>query len=257
MRIVLAITLAAFAGAMLAVPANATNFFAVNWYGSTRSINVTVSGYGNYNIGIAPAEGWLDRVKEDVFTVGGDSLNTVFCIDLFNYANDAGSIRPGYAMASSGSEYSVDVHRNSSVGFTTPVGDKDARRDQGDIRRVGALANTWGRGAWLNTDTQDKLVALNVALWQAAYGSRFTYNSGLLGNASTPGDQAYYYANVYLPWYNRGYTDDNYLWYDSSAGDGNSTNQDFSQPIPEPATLLLLGSGLLGSGFVMMRRRKS
>jgi hypothetical protein len=257
MRVVLAITLAAFAGAMLAVPASATDYFAVNWYGSTRTINVTIEGYGNYNIGIAPAEAWLDNVKEDVFTIGGDSLNTVLCIDLFNYAYDAGSIRPGHAMASSGCEYSVDVHRDTSAGFTTPSGDEDERRDRGDLTRVAALANTWGRGAWLSTDTEDKLVALNVAIWQAAYGTRFTYNSGLTGDAFTPGTQVYYFANVYMPFYDRGYTDSNYLWYDNCAGDGTSTNQDFVEPIPEPATLLLLGSGLLGSGFVIMRRRKS
>jgi len=238
-------------------PAEAlVQWYSVDWNGS-RQINFTVAGTSITRANIGPAKGYTDGARDAVHTPGFNTHAKVFCVDVFAYAYHGPS-----------REYEVDVHSSADgdAGWSTPVGDGDAWRDHGNVRRAGYLVNkyariggVWGSGAWVDAgglaDEFNRRVALNVAVWAATYGKvedggRFH----LTGTGNFTATQLGYY-NMIMADYSLGRQSWNYQWFDSKAGDSPSEQQDFIEGIPEPGTLLLLGSGLLGSALVFRRRR--
>lgn len=241
---------AALLVAGVAAPADAVvNYLSIDWTGATKTVNFTIAGTSITGAGIAVAKGNLDEVYDLANSAGGKTLNRLFCIDVFQFAYDATATN----------NFEWDVHHytqaDGTTGWTTPVGDTDRWRDQGSVKKAGFLVNKWARGSWLATGTStqkyDKTIALNVAVWKAAYGNRFNLTSGTGG--LTTAQKSYY--DLYMVDYTAGREASQYSWYDSNYWDTDDRYQDFIEPVPEPGTILLLGSGLLGSGLLVRRRR--
>jgi len=225
----------------IAVPqASATpvQYLSVTWNTSSDRVIQYLFNGSPVTARIAAGTGYVDAVDDGIHTPGGRSLSDLYCVDLF-------------AEAPENEEWDVHEYTQADglTGWLTPVvGGTDHWRDEGDLLRTAWLAQTYGRQPLTN----DEKVALNVVMWKAAYGDRFQYVSGL-----SSGDQTTAY-NTYLAGYELGEKATRYTWYDSNYEDTADLHQDFMTPppaVPEPSTLMLLASGLLGSGFVIRRRR--
>ena len=213
-------------------------YLSMSWNSSSfRSIDYNFNGSPQQAY-LAAGSGYLDGVDDGLHSPGGTTLSRMYCCDLFGPAPQ-------------GVEWDVHEYTQADglTGWLTPVGTgTDRFRDEGSLGRAAWLVNTFGNGAL----TPDQRVALNVVVWKAAYGNRFQYVSGLSNGAQTA---AY---NNYLVAYNQGLSSGRYTWFDSNYADTADPYQDFltpTPPVPEPGTLMLLASGLLGSGFVVRRRR--
>lgn len=117
------------------------------------------------------------------------------------------------------------------------------------------------RAAWLmnhqlasvGTDT-DKSAGLQLAIWNAVYDSDFSIGSGNF-KASNGRWAARQYAGAYLSELQTAgaITGESASYYKADCG-----GQDMlATPVPEPASLLLLGLGLGASGFAAKRKRHS
>jgi hypothetical protein len=193
---------------------------------STRQIQFLFDGSPKFaNAGAAI--GHLDPVNANpAANPMAEALGYIYCVDLSNLAN-------------SGEQYDVSVHYDDT-GWLDPPGDDGLRRSDG-LYRAAWLANRFSNEA---SSSFQKRVALGVAIWEAAYGDYFTYQSGLLTS-----ELAYY--NSYLAEWN-GQQSMSVRWFDNDT-DG-IYHQDFIQGVPEPSTLVLLGGGLLG--VALLRRRR-
>jgi len=221
-------------------PATTTGYWAVDWSGLS-TIHFTLTGTALTTARIGPAVGRFSTVPNG----GAPTFSSrVFCVDLLHYASDDFT-----------NEYAVDKHTQADgdAGWRTPQGDGDELRSTDGLVRAAALANTYGWN-WLDTgsatDQFDRRIALNVAIWKAAYGSRFSYTGGL--NAQQSG-----YYNQLISYYDTGATASTYTWYDSKVNDAPSTNQDFLQAeVPEPSSVILLATVLIGAGLLTVKRRR-
>lgn len=226
----------------LASPASAivVQYLSVDWdLANQRTINFLFNG-GAMSVSVSPAAGHLDKVLDSSDSPGGRTIGRMFCVDVFNDAFDR-------IDATHNREYGVHeyVGADGTTGWTTPAGDSDHFRDLGSLTRTAWLVNTFGDDPL----TASQKVALNVAIWDAAYGSRIQYVSGLDAAQTTQ-------YNAYRAAYLLGGQDFNYRWYDNNFPDTDDRFQDFMEAVPEPGTIMLLGTGLLGSGLVWRRRRK-
>jgi len=226
--------------------AAAVQYLSISWNSvNQRTINYKFDG-ANRSLTISPAVGHLDTQLDGLFSSDTQTVTPLFCVDVFQDAFDADAT-PGH-----NHEYSVMRHTSADglAGWTTPgpASGTDYHRDHGSLARAAFLANTFGRSFL----TAQQKVALNVAIWKAAYGDRFEYVNGL-----APGGQTTAFNN-YIAAYNSSATlvTSDYIWYDNASDDQSDHFQDFIQPVPEPGTLMLLGTALIGAGGIGMRRRQ-
>jgi hypothetical protein len=233
-------------------------YWAVDWALNIGQANI---GFKLLNLDAnTHTAGIAGAIGRESATAAGININgqysefaPVFCVDLTQFAADN---------FSGAFEVDVNTQADGNYGWTAPSGDGDELRSEAGLQRAAELASYYG-STWANVgsvlqgtsaaDRNDRAIALNVAIWQAAYGSNFVYMSGLGGNRLT-------YFNTYIAHYNLGKTHNSYKWWDSKATNGQgqqySEHQDFiSGTVPEPSSLLLLGS-VLASGALLPRLRR-
>lgn len=151
----------------------------------------------------------------------GEHIGAVYCVDLRG------------RVPHNPSEYCVEPKHDSN-GWDDGFG-------RTNFGKVAYLINAYANGAV----TRDQRNGLQVAIWECAYAGRFAYVGGLDAAA----DAAYHTYKAGAA----GQSSDHLAWYDASAATGGG--QDMGRPVPEPASMLLLGAGLLGLGVVGYRKR--
>ncbi len=151
------------------------------------------------------------------------NLGRVYCIDLYGH------------VPSNPAEYYVDPLADGTGWATNNFG------------RV-----NYDRVAWLVCNYGDTVnngaqrLGLQVAIWSVAYEGSFVYQTGL-SNAAKVAMDGFIAASVNQS--------DTATWYRASRLDRQGM-MDCSNPVPEPGTMLLLGTGLVGLGLARFRRKK-
>jgi hypothetical protein len=191
----------------------------VEWAPGVMSINYQFKEANDLwysrTTGVSAARGWLENPGNTSHTLddpGARSLGWIFCVDLKNYADNPDEFFV--------QDYTEANDAASQTDWISPPGD-DGLRDPAGLKKAAYLANTFGP----LTSSYNQRVALNVAMWEAAYGARFIYTSATV-----------------------------YEWFDND--DLGSYHQDFMNDVPEPSSLMLIGGALLGAAAHGWRRRK-
>jgi hypothetical protein len=123
--------------------------------------------------------------------------------------------------------------------------------------RIAWLINTYSNDAWFAIDGNNKAAALQLAIWEVLYTPFGSYNIAggdfrLVWASLYPSLVSY--SNLYFS--TLGSNTDEAFWYDN-IDTNRSTGQDFAvDPVPEPASILLFGTGLLGAVRAAWRRRR-
>lgn len=160
----------------------------------------------------------------------GQSIGYVYCLDLGRTMN----LNHTYDFDLFDTTHQ-DLHQNTPSGY---------HRGNGD--RAGWLYNNYGR----NPASAVHAGALQVALWEVLYDTDnniFTGHFKVTGyNLGFDPNQAQQYVDLSIG------KSDLASYFQSKSQNA----QDLIAPVPEPATMILLGAGLLGSGVVFGRRKK-
>jgi hypothetical protein len=142
----------------------------------------------------------------------------VYCTDLYHYSTTPAS-------------YTVELLTSSNQPNSTPV------LTAAQINNIASL---------INDPTHTDQAATQLAIWAVEYGSAFSFNNA---SGSTAADEGTYIAGL------TGNAPTGVTLYQlqSSSAQGFA----FVEPVPEPASLALLGFGTIAFGAVKRRQRQA